>query len=93
MYHLMRKRLYSGPIIQDKKKELEVLVEAKELIEEQGKDDYVIEMRQPHCMGGETLVLTSRTELDKEYIGYRGFMDYERICEKITRISENANQH
>ncbi len=91
----MRKKLYSGPIIRniDRDKELELLVKAKELIEEHGRDDYVVEMSQPHCMGGETLAVTSRTELDKEYIGYRGFMDYEKVCEEIARIHENANQH
>jgi hypothetical protein len=77
----------------DQTRELEILVQAKELIEKCGKNDYVLEMSQPCVMGGETLTLTSRTELDKGYIGYRGFMDYQSLCQEIVRMNKNANQH
>jgi len=89
----MRQEIYTGPVIVDKDKRLKVYLKAKALIEEHGIEDHVIELSQPHCMGGATFVLTPKTELDKEYIGYRGFMDYERLCERIARISENTNQH
>ena len=78
----MRKELYAGVVL-DKNKKLELLLQAKKLIEENGIDDYVVEMRQPHCMGGEELVVTSIEELDKDYIGYRGFIDYKNLLEKI----------
>ena len=51
----MRKRLYDGPVIRDKRKLLDILRDAKDLIEKLGQDDYVLEMSQPHTMGGEAL--------------------------------------
>ena len=89
----MRQEIYTGPVIVDKEKRLKICLKAKALIEKQGIEDYIIELSQPHCMGGATFVLTSKTELDKSYIGYRGFMDYKRLCEQIARISENTSQH
>lgn len=90
----MRALIYTGRVIRTKDpQQLELYLKAKEMIEHNGIDDYVLEMSQPHCMGGETLILTSKKELDKEYIGYRGYLDYHKLCKAIEHLRENANQH
>lgn len=63
--------------------ELKVFEKAKELMEKHGNRDYVVEIRQATCMGGIRYVLTHQDELDKGYIGYRGFIPYSTVCQEI----------
>ena len=63
--------------------ELKVFEKAKELMEKHGKKEYVVEIRQPTCMGGIRYVFTHKSELDKGYIGYRGFIPYSTVCQEI----------
>jgi len=88
-----RKYLYDGPLIVDKRKTLDIFRNARDLIEKLGQDNYVLEMSQPHAMGGASYVLTSRDELDKDYIGYKGFMDYEKLCERIKQLYDQVEDY
>jgi hypothetical protein len=67
----------------DISEKIEIFKKAKNLIEKHGIDDYVLENRQMTCMGGIRYVVTSKAELDKKYVGYKGFYTYEQLCERI----------
>ncbi len=73
----------------DISEKIEIFKKAKELIEKHGIDNYVLENRQMTTMGGIRYVVTSKAELDKKYIGYRGFFIYEKICKDIEQYEEN----
>ncbi len=66
-----------------KEEKIKVYKTAKELIEKHGIEDYVLELSQLSCMGGTGYVVTHTDELDKKYVGYRGFMTYDQVCEKL----------
>lgn len=63
--------------------ELAVFEKAKELMEKHGERDYVLEIRQATPVGGTRYVLTHKAELDKQYVGYRGFIPYSTVCQEI----------
>lgn len=72
-----------------KEEKIKVYKTAKELIEKHGIEKYVLELFQLSCMGGTGYVVTHTDELDKKYIGYRGFLAYDKIC---ARLEELLNQ-
>ncbi len=88
----IRERLYSGPGFWDEAKEMVLLEKAKELLEKHGPENHVLELSQPHVMGGITYTLSGFSALDKKYIGYRGYMTYKRVCKKIKEIKNKKNE-
>ena len=82
----MRKRLYSGVHL-NLEKEIEIYKKAQKIIQEnKGVDDLVLELSQPCVMGGVSYDLTSRKELRKDYIGYKGFLTYEVIEKHLKQL-------
>jgi hypothetical protein len=81
----MRKLISTGPVPNTDTK-IKILEEAKTLIEVNGIEDCVLEMSKPTPVGGASWTVTSKTELDKNYIGYRGFMTYGVVCERLERL-------
>ena len=86
-----RKELYSGQILNDRE-DLLVLRQAQKLLEKLGINDHVLELSQPTVIGGVTYRVTSYPELDKEYIGYRGYMTYELICKHIEELQRRIKK-
>lgn len=82
----MRKVLYTGQML-DVKDQLKIFVKAEKIIRKnKGIDDLVLELSQPCVLGGTSYEITSKVELDKTYIGYRGFMTYDNVNERIEEI-------
>jgi len=70
----------------DIEEDIDIYEQAKNLIEKKGIEDYVLELRQISCMGGAAYEVTHKDELDKEYVGYKGFYDYDGLCERIKHL-------
>ncbi len=79
----MRKKILSTAYPGNINTKIKILEEAKKLIEANGIEDYVLELSQPCVLGGATYIVTSKKELDKNYVGYRGFMIYDRVCKRL----------
>lgn len=72
--------------------EITVFENAKKLIKEKGIKKYVLELRQLSCMGGAGYVVTPSKDLDKEYIGYRGFLTYHQVCEELDKMKKQEKE-
>ncbi len=88
----MRESIYSGPVPSYWKEKTEIFKKAKNLIEDNGIAGLVLELSQPTCVGGATYTVTSKKELDRKYIGYRGFLTYAQICERISEFEKAVKQ-
>jgi hypothetical protein len=75
-----------------KEEKIKVYKTAKELIEKHGIEDYVLEISQLSCMGGAEYIVTHTSELDKKYIGYRGFLTYDKIREKLDKMKKQEKE-
>jgi hypothetical protein len=72
--------------------EIKVFEKAKKLIQEKGTKNYVLELRQLSCMGGAGYVVTPQKNLDKTYVGYRGFLTYHQVCEELDRMKKQEQE-
>jgi hypothetical protein len=82
-------RLYSGPVICNNEKTLKIFEKAEMIIRKNREiNDLVLELSQPHVMGGSTYNISSKMHLRRDYIGYRGFLTYEEILDHIKKLKE-----
>ncbi len=81
--------LYSGPVICNDEKTLKIFEKAEMIIRKNREiNDLVLELSQPHVMGGSTYNISSKRHLRRDYIGYRGFLTYEEILDHIKKLKE-----
>ncbi len=88
-YNLMlkrRMRLYTGPS-PSRETIIRIYRKAKRLIKTRA--GHVLELSQPTPLGGITYTVSPTGELDKKYIGYKGFFTFEEVCKKLERLQND----
>lgn len=93
-YNLEIKRrcqLYLGPG-PGREGKIRIFHRAKRLIKAKGLADHVLELSQPTPVGGITYTVSPTAELDKKYIGYRGFLTYEDVCKRLKRMQNDERR-